>query len=491
MTASSVKAISSKASIFGALDDAPMTPARYLYWLLASGGTFLDGFSVVSLGIAVPLLKRDLAITPTMVGLIGSALVLGAVLGAALGGVAADRIGRKRAFIVDMGILAIGSAICAIAPSAELIIAGQFLLGIGIGIDFPTSSSYVAEIMPKVARSRMTVATIALQSVGMIAAALVGIAVLKVHPLITDWRILLGVGGILAVLYMLARLHLPESPRWLAEKGRIVEAAVVLSRIAGVSFAPVSAEIATGAGNRLAATASGKSKALATLFDPRYRTRTLLVSLPWLMMDVATYGVGLFTPVILGAIHFASSGFGTIASVFADAEGSGLVDLFLLVGFIAGMWAVPRFGRIPMQVAGFAGMAIGMLLLMLATLAGDGPHMHLGLVIGGFVIFNFAMNAGPNATTFTLAPILFPTAIRASASGFAAAAAKVGATFGTFAVPQLQAAWGLMGVLALMVFVSIGGLVATAAFAHEVRKEDEIEESLEDDSGPQGAHKGG
>jgi MFS transporter, putative metabolite transport protein len=155
------------------------------------------------------------------------------------------------------------------------------------------------------------------------------------------------------------------------------------------------------------------------------------------------------------------------------------------------VWAVPRLGRIPMQVAGFAGMAIGMLLLMLAALADDGPHMHLGLVIAGFVIFNFAMNAGPNATTFTLAPILFPTAIRASASGFAAASAKIGATFGTFAVPQLQAAWGLMGVLALMVFVSVGGLVATAAFAHEVRKEDEIEESLEDESGPQSTLQGG
>ena len=195
------------------------------------------------------------------------------------------------------------------------------------------------------------------------------------------------------------------------------------------------------------------------------------------MMDVATYGVGLFTPVILSAAHFAASGAPTLAAVFADAEGSGFVDLFLLLGFIAGALLVPRLGRIPMQVAGFSGMTMGMLLLILATLANDGPQAHLWLVIGGFVIFNFAMNAGPNATTFTLAPILFPTGIRASASGFAAASAKVGATLGTFLVPQLQAAWGLVGVLALMIFVSIGGLIATAAFAHEVRKEDEIEES--------------
>lgn len=231
---------------------------------------------------------------------------------------------------------------------------------------------------------------------------------------------------------------------------------------------------------------SPKELGIAALFSPRYRIRTLLVSLPWLIMDVATYGVGLFTPVILGAMHFSSTGTGTLASVFADAEGSGVVDLFLLFGFIAGMWAVPRLGRIPMQVAGFAGMTFGMLLLIFAVMARDGPTMHLYLVIAGFIIFNFMMNAGPNATTFTLPPVLFPTAIRASASGFAAACAKVGATFGTFVVPQLQAAWGLIGVLALMAFVSVGGLVATAAFAHAMREEDKMEETL-DEASTQGA----
>ena len=477
MTQALPKTVSSKAHVFSALDDAPMTFAHYLYWLLASGGTLLDGFSVVSLGIALPLLKRDFAIAPAMLGFIGSALVLGAVLGAAVGGMAADRIGRKRAFLVDMAIIAAGSALCVIAPNPWLILAGQFVLGIGIGIDFPTSGSYVSEITPKASRSRMTVATIALQSVGMVAAALVGIAVLRVHPAVTDWRILLGAGGILAVLYIIARLGLPESPRWLAEKGRIAEAAAVLTSLTGVPVSAARMETAAETGAFSAASANDKTSTLRTLFSQRYRTRTLLVSLPWLMMDVATYGVGLFTPVILGALHFASAGAGTVAAVFADAEGSGLIDLFLLVGFIVGIGAVPRFGRIPMQVAGFAGMATGMLLLTLAALAGDGPGAHLWLVIAGFVMFNFAMNAGPNATTFTLAPILFPTGIRASASGFAAASAKVGATFGTFLVPQIQAAWGLVGVLTLMAAVSVGGLVATAAFSHEMRKEDEIEES--------------
>jgi MFS transporter, putative metabolite transport protein len=478
MSSTGQHTISSKTSVFGQLDEAPMTPVRYYYWFLASGGTLLDGYSVASLGIAIPLLKRDLTISPILVGFIGSALVVGAVLGAALGGVAADRIGRKRTFVADMAILAFGSALCVVAQESSFILAGQFLIGVGVGIDFPTSGSYVSEIMPRSLRSRMTVATIALQSVGMIAAAVIAIVVLRSHPAMTDWRLLLGTAGLLAVIYLSARLSLPESPRWLAEKGQLAEAAEVLSRLTNISVSLARLEDSTNPPTMQARAA--KPPGFATLFASHYRTRTLLVTLPWLMMDVATYGVGLFTPVILGAMHYASGGTDTVAAVFAESEGSGLVDLFLLIGFIAAMWAVPRFGRISMQVAGFAGMALGMLILMFAAATGDGPQMHLGLVIAGFVLFNFAMNIGPNATTFTLPPVLFPTAIRASASGFAAACAKVGATIGTFVVPQLQAAWGLIGVLALMAFVSVGGLVATAAFAHAVNKEDQIEETTDE-----------
>ena len=276
-----------------------------------------------------------------------------------------------------MAIVVAGSALCAMAREPLLIVVGQFLIGVGIGIDFPASGSYVSEIMPRSLRSRMTVATIALQSVGMILAAIVAIAIFRSHPSAADWRVLLGTGGLLAALYMGARLFLPESPRWLAEKGQLAEAAKVLSRLTNT---PVSATRFEGsAGAATSPVEATKPLGIAALFSPRYRTRTLLVSIPWLLMDVATYGVGLFTPVILGAMHFESARNSTVAAVLAEAEGSGLVDLFLLAGFIVGIWAIPHFGRISLQVAGFFGMTLGMLLLMFAAMAADGPQDHIGL----------------------------------------------------------------------------------------------------------------
>jgi MFS family permease len=331
-------------------------------------------------------------------------------------------------------------------------------VGVGIGIDFPVSSSYVSETAPKQARSRMVVATIALQSVGMLLGAAVAIAVLWQRSSSSDWRLIVGTTAAVSLLFLLLRLSLPESPRWLREHE--------VSKAAPGSAAPpratASLEAVTGSVTAL------PGPGFAVLFSRLYRTRTMLVSLPWFLMDVATYGVGLFTPVILGAIHSSSKTTGPLAAEFADAKGSAAIDLFLLFGFLVGLWAVPRFGRIHMQVIGFVGMTLGMLILVSAELAGGGAAAHVWLVFAGFILFNLAMNAGPNATTFALAPELFPTSVRASAGGFAAASAKVGATLGIFVLPQVKASGGVAAVLIMMAIVSALGAVVTAMLAREV-----------------------
>ena len=425
------------------IESASMGRPEYWNWLLASGGTLIDGLSIFSLGVAMPLITSRFSLSALMVGLIGSALVLGAVFGAVIGGPAADRFGRKPAFLIDMTIITVGALISALADAPQWVLLGQFIVGVGIGIDFPVSSSYVSETMPKQVRSRMVVATIALQSVGMLLGAAGVIAILWQRSSASDWRLIVGATAVVAFLFLLLRLWLPESPRWLKqhERGKTATAA--------------------------AATAS-PSPGFALLFSRPYRTRTMLVSLPWFLMDVATYGVGLFTPVILGAIRSSSKTTGPLAAEFADAQGSGAIDVFLLFGFLVGLWAVPRFGRIHMQVIGFVGMTLGMLILVAPELAAGGAAAHVWLVFAGFILFNLAMNAGPNATTFALAPELFPTKIRASAGGFAAAAAKVGATLGIFVLPQVKAHGGVAAVLIMMAIVSGLGAAVTAILAREV-----------------------
>jgi nitrate/nitrite transporter NarK len=119
-----------------------------------------------------------------------------------------------------------------------------------------------------------------------------------------------------------------------------------------------------------------------------------------------------------------------------------------------------------MQAIGFAGMAVGMLILA-AAVGLTNSNLHVPLVFAGFIMFNLLMNAGPNSTTFTLAPVLFPTQLRATAGGFAAAIAKLGATFGVFLLPILKEKFGVPSVLGIVSGVSLLGLLVTLIFKCE------------------------
>ncbi len=415
------------------LDASPLKAIQRWLWVLSTGGTLLDGFVIFALGVAMPLIIAEFHIAPEVVGLIGAALVLGAVFGAGFGGPLADRLGRKRLMLVDMIIIAVGAGTSALAKGPMMLFVGQFLVGVGVGMDFPVSSTYISEVSPKRSRARMMVATIACQSVGMLLAAAITLLLLKNVGSAQNWRLFLATEGIIALLFFLLRLPEPDSPHWLMTRGIFAEAAQAFIRIMPEQREAVLQLIRQSREEKSLANSVAYSKApgLTIVFSRPYRARTVLVAVPWFLVDIATYGVGLFTPIILGAIDISGRARGVITHDLAAARGSAAIDLFLLFGFLLGIWAVPRFGRIRMQAIGFACMAVGMLTLMTAVQLSN-SSLHIPLVFAGFILFNLLMNAGPKATTFTLAPILFPTQLRATASGFAAGVAKIGATFGVF-----------------------------------------------------------
>lgn len=439
-------------------------------WALSTGGVLIDGLSVFMLGIAIPLLEQDMMLSSLQIGLLGAGLVAGAVFGASLGGRLADQIGRKSVFLLDMSLLVLAAVLCALAWNPWLLIAAQLLVGVGIGMDFPVSSSYVAECMPHHHRSRMMVATIASQSVGMLLAVVVALGLLHLSEQTDAWRLLFVSEAVLASLFLVARLQLPESPRWLISRGRNREAVHALERLVPEDRHMLE-NLATRLGNtihQVSKLSNPKQKlGYAALFSPAYRRRTLLCTLPWLFMDIATYGVGLFTAVLLAALHFGGQSNNLVLRVETLTTGSGLIDIFLLLGFLIGLWAVTRFGRIRMQLVGFVGMAIGMSVLLISTLLEGGAGQHIGLVFIGFIVFNLSMNMGPNSTTYILPAELFPTQLRATGAGFAAACAKIGATAGVFLLPLIKDSMGVSMVLGLLAGVSLLGLLSTWLFRVE------------------------
>jgi putative MFS transporter len=454
------------------VDEAPMRPIQYWLWLLSCGGTLLDGFSIFALGVAMPLVVNDMGIGPGTVGLIGAGIVFGAVAGAAIGGQAGDRFGRKRLMLADMLFIALGAALSAVARGPMLLFVGQLIIGVGIGIDFAAGGAYVSEWMPKASRSRMMVATIACQSVGMLLAAALTILVLKETANPQAWHGFLAIVGAIALLFFVPRLWMPESARWYIGENRISDAAAAIGRV--LPGKRVEAESLAGSYRATRQhvapieTSQKPRPGIGMLFQRDYISRTVLVSVPWFLMDIATYGIGLFTPVILGAIHLSGHPGKPVVADLYDARGSALIDLFLLAGFLLSLWAVPKFGRIRMQMIGFGGMAAGMLILLVSTKLVGGAPQHVSLVFIGFTLFNLLMNAGPNATTFTLPPELFPTRLRASAGGFAAGFAKLGATLGVFVLPIIKSSFGVPAVLGLMACVSVAGLLVTVIFGRPI-----------------------
>ena len=236
---------------------------------------------------------------------------------------------------------------------------------------------------------------------------------------------MLGVGLLLAIAVAVVRLSFSlESPRYFINRGEYAEASEAASQLLETPIT-ITAEMEPPQ--------SQEQPSYGVLFSRLHRRSTLLASTPWFLQDIATYGVGIFTPAIIGMLAFADETDFMVREM-RSAKGSAIVDLFLILGFICAILLVEKLGRIRLQIIGFLGMAVGLGMLAASGLLPSGSRGEIGLVLVGFLVFNFMMNAGPNSTTFLLSGEVFPTSIRATGAGFAAAFAKAGAVLGTFCV---------------------------------------------------------
>ncbi|MCB9412818.1 MAG: MFS transporter [Actinobacteria bacterium] len=448
-----------------ALDGARFSRLHRKFWLLAALGIMLDGFDFFIIGVANPLIAQEFDATAWQTGLVSSAAIVGAIFGAAFLGPLGDKLGRRRIFHYDLVMFAVFSIGCMVAWDLWSLIGFRFLLGIAIGLDYPIAASYLAEILPAKNRGRWLVSAFALQAVGMLLGALVGVVVLLVLPDVSSWRWMLGFGVIPALIIVWLRRSTPESPRWLAQNGQEAQACEIASALAARPVVVTPADTA-----RREEQAPGiKALVQPQLFAKGMRRRTVFTAVPWFLMDIATYGVGIFTPTLLAAFALTGANSTFLADDIAATEGTAVLDIFLVLGFITAILTVERLGRIRLQIVGFAAMAIGLVVLGTAAMLPGGGDDHLWLVFLGFALFNFFMNAGPNATTYALPAEVFPSEVRAAGHGFAAGAAKLGAAIGVFFFPIVLKDIGEGPLLFGLAVTCLVALAITAALRIEPR----------------------
>jgi MFS family permease len=459
-----------------ALDEAPMTNLHVRFWLLAGLGIMLDGFDFFIIGVANPLIAEDFDVSAATKGLISAAAILGAIVGAGLLGPLADKVGRRRIFKFDLWLFVVFSLLCVLAWDAASLIAFRFMLGIAIGLDYPIAASYLAEILPARGRGRWLVAAFSLQAAGILLGAMAGVVILEALPEVDSWRVMLGFGVVPALIIIFLRRGTPESPRWLARNGREEEAAAVAERLCAHPVMVTDADRAT-----TEEVPEGlRALIRPELFSRRWRRRTVFTAVPWFLMDIATYGVGIFTPTLLAAIAVSGADSTFISDDISATVGTAVLDVFLVIGFAIAIFAVDRVGRVPLQISGFAVMTVALCILGLSESLDGGGDEHLGMVIVGFALFNTFMNLGPNATTYALPAEVFPSEMRAAGHGFAAASAKSGAALGVFLFPILLDDIGTAALLFIVAGACFVGMLVTIAFRIEPRGR-----SLEEISAPE------
>lgn len=435
------------------MDQSKLTFLHWKVWFLSAMGIFLDGFDLFIIAVALPLIKHQFSATPAMLGLIGAAAPLGCIVGATLFGRFTDRLGRRAILLIDLLFFVVFAGLSALAWSVTSLIVFRFLLGIGIGADYPVSSTYITENMPSRLRGRMLVGGFGFQALGMLAGALLGIIVLKCYPDLNAWRIVLGFAVFPAIIILWFRMSLPESPRWLINQGRHEEAAEVASKMTGKKI------------NIDAIKVASKSRFI-DLFSRRYIGRTILTSVSWFLMDVAFYGVGLFTPFILSSMAF-TDGAGPLNKALSAIYGASFTEMFLVVGVLFCVFWVDTVGRVKLQILGFLGMAVGLFILAASSLVTG--HAEMILIFIGFITFYIMTNMGPNPTTFLLPAELFPTHLRATGHGFASASGKVGAAVGIFCLPVLTSVIGLPWTMIIMGTVCMLGFLLTLCLGYETK----------------------
>ncbi len=434
------------------LNSSDLTRPMWMLWILSAGLIALDGFDFFVIGVAMPFIQRDFGLSAGWVGAIATAALVGALVGSLTLGPITDKVGRQRMLVIDIGLFIVASAATALAWNAWSLLIFRFLVGVGIGADYPISVAYITENMPARLRGRMVIGAFSFQSVGALLGALAGWIIIwgfqqTAPDLATGyaWRWMLGVGIALSVLVGgLRLLFLLESPSYYLAKGEYAAASEAASQLLEKSVV-LKPDSPSGVDKQAAASTS---LSYGDLFSSAYIRQTALASIPWFLQDIATYGIGIFTPTIIATLAFSQES-SLLMREMASARGAAMVNVFLVVGFLIAVLLVDRVGRIPLQIVGFIGMAVGLCLLSFSG------STQIGLLFTGFIVFNLMMNLGPNSTTFLLSGEVFPPAIRASGAGLAGAIAKLGAVLGALGLPVLQESVGVAGLLRSLALICI------------------------------------
>lgn len=392
-----------------ALDGATLTRRHWGLLFVLGVALVVDVMKPATLGFVVPGMRAEYGIPTDRVAVLPLTALVGTTAGSVLWGVLADRVGRRAAILLA-SLLFVGTAICGFMPSFRWNVFMCFLMGVSAGGMLPIVYALMAESMPAKDRGFLVVLHGGLGTIGGYLVAS-GLAAL-LEPRYT-WRVLWFAGLPTGLLLLLLNRWIPESPRFLLERGRVAEAEAVMRRY-GIVVARDPGDEGAGEAAPSAAPDAGVRLRLLSLFRPPYLPRSVTVGAYGLGWGLVNWGFLTFTPTILRDRGLDAAGAGRLLFLAALVS----VPATVLVAYLYGRWSSRK------SMILFAALTAAALVACAIVDPGSG-----GRRVGWLMPLMVLLLVGSGGAISMLAPYtaeVYPTPLRGTGSGFAAASSKVG-----------------------------------------------------------------
>ena len=414
--------------------------------IIVGTATFFDAFDALAIASVLPVIAPLWKLAPQQIGWLISAGFLGQLLGALVFGWVAERHGRITAMIWSIALFSVMSLVCALAWDYNSLLAFRTMQGIGLGGEVPVAAVFISELARAQGRGRFVLLYELVFPVGLVAASLVGLWVVP-H---LGWPYMFAIGALPGFLALVLRRLLPESPRWLAVRGRLAQAEAAMAQI--------ESETRKATGEPLPApkpvvSTLNKPASLTDLFGPFYLRRTLVVWVIWFCAYFVNYGLSIWLPTVYRTVFKLPLDQSLRYGLITQAVG--------LIGTLICALAIDHVGRRPWFALSFVGAAAA-----LATLAST-PTPTAQQVLTYMTIAYFFVSS-INIGVYLYTPELYPTRVRALAVGTATAWLRLASIIGPIVVGMMIGS-GLATVF--VTFAAVAGIAAviTGLFAVETK----------------------
>ena len=437
--------------IIARLEKIPVGKFHYRLLVITGLGWMFDAMDTGIIAFVLPVLIKTWGLSTAQVGYIGSIGLVGMALGAVLAGSAADRFGRKKIFAGTLVIYSVATGLCGLSWNFESLLLFRFLVGFGLGGQLPVAVTLVSEYAPPGARGRFIVLLESFWGLGWLVAAIIAYLIIPRY----GWNVAFLIGALPALYVFKIWKSVPESVHYLLGKGKIQEAHELVQKM------EESAGIEPGETMIAPQVKTVQQAAFGDIWTSQFAKRTIMLWILWFGIVYSYYGIFTWLPSLMVGQGY---------SVIKTFEYVLIMTLAQLPGYFAAAYLVDRIGR-KGTLAGFLAASA-----ICAYFFGQGGSSGTVLFWGSFMSF---FNLGAWGVVYTYTPELYPTRMRALASGWAAAIGRTGGILAPTVVGYMIADNGGFNKV-FMMFASVMLLVAAVVW---IIGEETKGKSLEEISG--------